>query len=274
MAMLAGLRGCASGYGTVGLSATLAGALSLAGPASAATLTSAFPRFAIGTLPGATFPGIGATGAATSDLSASLSAGAAFNGAFTTTIATSAAPPLTVVQVIVTNSASATFIGASPEKVGGSLAIEGAANVYGVGGFPGGGAPLLAVPLELGTPNTLAKSAGGVAITVIGGPWTAGTAVVTGVPTTTPGSQRNENGTATAMGDNGITPGGTGTLVLVALVKMITHIAGNLPAFGVLTLEYVPEPSQALLVGAGVAVLAALGRGRRRSVRDAAPGSS
>jgi hypothetical protein len=51
-------------------------------------------------------------------------------------------------------------------------------------------------------------------------------------------------------------------VVLVTPIKIITNIAGTLAAFGTLTLTYVPEPGTLLLLGMGVAGLAALGRRR------------
>jgi hypothetical protein len=65
------------------------------------------------------------------------------------------------------------------------------------------------------------------------------------------------------MGANGLTASGAGTLVLVTPIKILTNVAGNLAAFGVLSLTYVPEPGTALLLGLGVAGLAAVGRSRR-----------
>jgi hypothetical protein len=50
--------------------------------------------------------------------------------------------------------------------------------------------------------------------------------------------------------------------VLVSPTKIFTNIAGTLAAFGVLSLTYVPEPGTLLLLGLGVAGLAAIGRRR------------
>jgi hypothetical protein len=233
-------------------SAALAlGMLLVAGQASAAALISANFTFALGALPPANFPGSGVTGTALSNVSASVDAGTGFNGAFTTLIPTTAAPPLTAIQVFITKNAAGNFLGT---PLTGNMSIQGVANVYGIGGFPGGGKPLLAVPLNVGTPNTVTQSAGGVNITAIAAGWTSGTASVTGLGGT--------NNTATAMGSNGLTILGGGTLVLVTPIKIITNIAGTLAAFGVLTLTYVPEPGTLLLLGMGVAGLAALGRRR------------
>ena len=63
--------------------------------------------------------------------------------------------------------------------------------------------------------------------------------------------------TTTAMGSNGLTPGGQGTLVLVTPVKVLTNIAGTLAIFGTLTLTYVPEPNTLLLLALGIVGLAA-----------------
>jgi hypothetical protein len=230
-------------------------AIASATAASAAPLASASLGFVLGALPPTVFPGAGATGTATGQLSASLGAGNAFAGAFTTPSPTTAAPPISYFQVVVTKNAGGIFTGTTPGNVGGDLSIQGAANAYGLGGFGGGGAPLLSVPLNIGTPNTITVGAGGVNVTAIAAGWTAGTAAVTGLTGTAT--------TVTMMGSNALTPGGQGTLVLVTPVKVLTNIAGQLAAFGTLTLTYVPEPGTLTLVALGVVALAAAGRRSR-----------
>ena len=223
----------------VGAIATL-GASAQAAPLASATLS-----FAIGTLPPAVFAASGATGTATSNLNATLGAGTAFNGTVTTTIPLTAAPPLTQIQVQLTGNGALAFTGGPA-----SAAFTGIANVKGFGGLT-----LLGVPLLVGSPNTTTKSAFGVNITAISGAWTLGPATITLGPA-------SPTVTAMATGNNGLTANGAGTLVLVTPVKIITNIAGTLAAFGVLTLTYVPEPGTLLLLGSGVAGLAALGRRR------------
>jgi hypothetical protein len=44
------------------------------------------------------------------------------------------------------------------------------------------------------------------------------------------------------MGSNGLNAKGAGTLVLVSSVNVLTNVAGQLPSFATLTLQYVPEP--------------------------------
>jgi len=80
---------------------------------------------------------------------------------------------------------------------------------------------------------------------------------------------RYENGTAMFTGTDSRTPGGLGHLTLVSPTKVTTNLLGGEPvslvAVGILTLAFVPEPGTLLLLGAGVAALAARGRRAARS---------
>ena len=224
------------------------GVFALVGAAAhAGSLGSGSLSFAIGALPPATFPATGATGTATSNLAATVGNGTAFNGTFTTTIPTSAAPPLTKIIVKITKNDAGNFVGTAPANVGGDAKFFGVSDVYGLGN------KLLSVPLGFGAPGSVAQSAGGVAITAINAPWTAGAASVdTGM------------GTVMSTGDNQLTPNGAGSLKLVAPVKISTNIAGTLAAFAVLNLTYVPEPALPLMLLAGAATLGIVGARRRR----------
>jgi hypothetical protein len=231
------------------LGSVLGAVLASVSAASAGPLASALLEVDFSGLPTFAFPGAGATGTATSQLSASLGGSDVFDGAITIPSPTTAAPPITYYQVVITKNASGTFTGTAPGSVGGNLSIQGAVNLYGISGFPGSKTPLLPIPLNLGTPSTSFNGGGGVSITAIGAAWTVGTAAVTGLGGT--------DLTATAMGANGLTPGGQGTLVLVSPVKVLTNISGAFAIFGTLTLTYVPEPNTLLLVALGIAALAA-----------------
>jgi hypothetical protein len=59
----------------------------------------------------------------------------------------------------------------------------------------------------------------------------------------------------------------SGAIQLVTVTKVFTSLTGafpEMPVIGVLNLHFVPEPGTLILLGSGVAVLATLGRGRRR----------
>lgn len=92
----------------------------------------------------------------------------------------------------------------------------------------------------------------GVNVTIAAGGWTTGIAQVTG----TFGGQAGVVIGQTTGADLR-TPGGAGSLALVAPTLVITNVSGfeNVPLLSRLTLTYVPEPGTLLLVSAGVAAL-------------------
>jgi hypothetical protein len=108
----------------------------------------------------------------------------------------------------------------------------------------------LNVPLSVGHDATVVATYGPMNLTVVGAPWTTGTAVV---------------GTATLMG--GVAPmsntGATsGTMTLVTPIFISSNFPGLLPSFAVMTLHFVPEPTTLALLGIAVVGLAAFGRTR------------
>jgi hypothetical protein len=95
---------------------------------------------------------------------------------------------------------------------------------------------------------------GAVNLTVVGAPWTTGTASV---------------GTITQMG--GVAPASntgapSGNLTLVTPIFISTAISGSevVPGFAFLNLHFVPEPGTLMLLGSGIAGLVAFGRSRVR----------
>jgi hypothetical protein len=115
----------------------------------------------------------------------------------------------------------------------------------------------LSVPLSIVGQVGMAFGTGALNFTVVGAPWTEGTAAV---------------GTATAMGfAHGPASGTSSTASVSGVVRLVTPIFVStnttlspvIPSFGVLTLHFVPEPGAFALVGSGIAGLVAYGRSRR-----------
>jgi len=146
--------------------------------------------------------------------------------------------------------------GTPANKFGGQMPIQGFAKVclFGTCGSSLNAANLN-IPLSVVGVGGFTQVVGAVNLTVIGAPWTTGTAAV---------------GTITAMG--GAAPAsntgaGSGTVQLVTPIFISTNIAGAsavVPAFGILSLHFVPEPGTLMLLGSGIAGLVAFGRSRVR----------
>jgi hypothetical protein len=79
------------------------------------------------------------------------------------------------------------------------------------------------------------------------------------------GNLNGANHTHTGTGVDNRTAAGNGTLVLVSPSVIDLGALGSMASIATLTLTYVPEPGTLLLLGAGVAGLAAIGQGRRRA---------
>jgi hypothetical protein len=117
----------------------------------------------------------------------------------------------------------------------------------------------VSVPLSVvGTGGTL-EVTGPVNVTVVGAPWTTN-ATVTGYrtvssPFTVVGFRRGP------LGGAGSTPAPSGALQLVTPLFVSTNLGAEptVAAFASLALHFVPEPTTALLLGAGVAALALRG---------------
>jgi hypothetical protein len=215
-------------------------------PAAAGTLVGASLRMQVGTLTPVTFVGSGVAGTSTGPLQITIAAGDGFAGVITATMPTSAAPPISGLFFTAGSNATGLFSGATPSVVGGVMAVDVqvCAEAYGL--------CLLDLDLPVGTPGTFTPPpVSGIGITMHGSAWTAGTAAI---PLT-------QGGTATEMGSNGLNAKGAGTLVLVSSVNVLTSIAGQLPSFATLTLDFVPEPGALLLLCAAGAMLV-LGRHR------------
>jgi hypothetical protein len=148
----------------------------------------------------------------------------------------------------------------------GVLPVLGVSKVCLFGDCTGGAIANLEVPISVVGAGGSAAASAAVAVTVVGAPWTTGTVSI---------------GTITAMGfAQG--PGGqasstlqpSGTVRLVTPVFISTNIAAFavIPAFGFLTLHFVPEPGTILLVGGGLVGLVIRGSSRARARAASRPG--
>jgi hypothetical protein len=162
--------------------------------------------------------------------------------------------PIAGVAVTAHNGTGA-FGGNGGAGFGGTMPILGTAKVclYGACGSSVN-ISNLTVPLSVVGVGGAVTVMGAVNITVIGAPWTTGTAAI---------------GTITAMGgvaplSNTGAPSGVVTLVTPIFISTNIGAFAVVPAFGFTTLHFVPEPGTLVLLGSGIAGLVAFGRSRAR----------
>jgi PEP-CTERM motif-containing protein len=205
--------------------------------------------------------GIGVPGQGVADVAASgthltglaIGAGAFQASGLTVSITTPAAAPVRGIQITAQNGA-----GSFARPGGGAMPLLGTARACLFGACPNAIANLL-VPLSVVGAGGTVTAQGPVNVTVVGAPWTTGTAVV---------------GSATAMGfargpaQSSSTAQASGEIQLVTPIRILTDLPGDaaeLSAFGVLTLHFVPEPTTVALVGGGLLATALAGRRKRRA---------
>jgi hypothetical protein len=165
------------------------------------------------------------------------------------------ASPIAGIAVTAHNGAGAFAGGTGTGTLGGSMPIFGVAKVCLLGPCKAAVANL-SVPLSVVGVGGVATATGVVNLTVVGAPWTSGTAVA---------------GTLSAMGFahgpaslTSSTAQNSGTVRLVTPIFISTSLAAAsvIPAFAFLTLHPVPEPGTILLGGAAIVGLVAFGRRR------------
>jgi hypothetical protein len=198
--------------------------------------------------------GVGGAGTAEVDGFGHLGSWQIAEGAFATTglvvpITTPTAAPIGGFLVTARNGA-----GEFERSRGGAMPILGSAKVCLFGSCDSAVANLT-VPLSVVGAGGVATVEGAVNVTVVGAPWTTGTASV---------------GTATAVGyargPNGQTSSTaqpSGEIQLVTPIRIYTNLSsatGAITAFAVLNLHFVPEPTTLVLLGAGLVATAIVGR--------------
>jgi hypothetical protein len=160
--------------------------------------------------------------------------------------------PIAGVQVTAANGAGS-FTGSGGAGFGGNMPINGVSKVC-LFGPCGSAVANLDVPLSVVGQGGTALVTGAVNLTVQGAPWTTGTAAI-GATTIMGG---------VAPGSNTGAPSGTVTLVTPIFISSNIGASAVVPAFGILTLHFVPEPGTLMLLGGGIAGLVAFGRNRVR----------
>ncbi|RIL02024.1 MAG: hypothetical protein DCC71_16880 [Proteobacteria bacterium] len=115
----------------------------------------------------------------------------------------------------------------------------------------------LSVPISVLGQGGSAAVTGPVNLTVVGAPWTTATVAIGSL--TAKGFARGPQGQTSST----LQPSGTIRLVTPVFISTNIGTSAVVPAFGFLTLHFVPEPGTLVLVGAGLAVLVRAGARRR-----------
>ena len=162
-----------------------------------------------------------------------------------------AAYPIKGIQLTVANSAGTISSGAGP------IPLNGFAKVCLFAPCSGAIANLN-VPLTPVGNGGANFTTGSVNLTVVGAPWTAGTAAI-GTLT----QMGFAHGPASAASTTALP---SGQIRLVTPIFVSTNIGSSaiIPSWGILTLHFVPEPTTMVLVSGGLVLLAGVGRARLR----------
>jgi hypothetical protein len=168
-------------------------------------------------------------------------------------------PLISSLNVTLTNAGGAFGMGSGLNGgFGGISTIAGAAVVGVLGGLIN-----LSVPLSnAGVGGTTVVGAAALMITITGHIWTTASAAISGVTSPTEGGFTN---TAAITGFDNRTESFRGAIQLVTPLRVDTGAtAGVLATYGILTLNFTPEPGAALALGSAVLGLVAVGRMRSR----------
>jgi hypothetical protein len=238
-------------------------ALGVAGQANAGpSLFTGALAIQLATLPPIALPGAGiaivnGSGGGAHLNTLQLAGGTFMTTGFTLTISPPAGGAIAGIQVTASNTAGNFFGGSLAGTLGGQMSINGFAKVclfFTCGAPPPAN---LNVPLNVVGVGGAAAVGAAVNVTVIGAPWTTGTAAV-GTVTVMGFGHGAASGTTSTAGPSGV-------VQLVTPIFVSTSVAGSevVPAFGILALHFVPEPGTLVLLGSGIAGLVMFGRSRR-----------